>query len=273
MTSLLDIGTELRSAPQRVPVLLPVALDQTYDYVVPGDIAVEPGAFVLAPLGSLTRIGVVWDHALGDHKPVDQKKMKAVIARLDVPALPETCLRFAEWIARYTISPLGMVVRMMMGAPAAFDPLKPRFGVRLADGASEPARMTVARRRVVEIAADGLVRAKSGLAAEAGCTSGVIDGLVEAGVLVEVAVPERRYPRPTPAHKAIDLSEEQARAAHALCGAVDAASFSVTLLDGVTGSGKTEVYFEAVARALEAARQALIMLPEIALTSQFMRPV
>jgi primosomal protein N' (replication factor Y) len=271
LTSLLDIETELRSAPRRVPVLLPVALDQTYDYVVPDDVAVEPGAFVLVPFGSLSRIGVVWDHALGADKPVDEKKVKAVIERLDVPALPEVSLRFAEWIARYTISPLGMVVRMMMGAPAAFDPPRPRIGVLLAGGASEPARMTPARKRVVGIAADGLVRAKSGLAAEAGCTSGVIDGLVEAGLLVEVAVPERRYPRPTPGHKAIDLSDEQARAAHALCCAVDAANFSVTLLDGVTGSGKTEVYFEAVARALERARQALIMLPEIALTSQFMR--
>jgi primosomal protein N' (replication factor Y) len=270
LTSLLEIAAVSRTALRRVPVLLPVALDQTYDYLAPDGVAAAPGAFVVVPFGPQNRIGVVWDRALGSDKPVDEKKMKSVIACLDVPPLPEISLRFAEWIARYTISPLGMVVRMMMGAQAAFEPLKPRFGVRLAEGTPEPARMTPARRRAIAIAADGLVRAKSALAAETGCTAGVIDGLVEAGILVEVAVPERRYPRPSPAHKAIVLSEYQDRAAHALRCAVDAANFSVTVLDGVTGSGKTEVYFEAVARALEADRQALIMLPEIALTSQFL---
>ena len=250
-------------------MLLPVALDHTYDYLVPASVTVGPGAFVIVPFGSLMRIGVVWDHAFGAEKPVDEKKLKAVIERLEVPPLPEISLRFAEWIARYTISPLGMVVRMMMGAQAAFDTPKPRFGVRLAEGVPAPSRMTPARRRAIEIAADGLVRAKCTLAAEAGCTAGVIDGLVEAGVLVEVVIPERRYPQPRPGHKATQLSEQQARAAHTLTCAVDAANFSVTLLDGVTGSGKTEVYFEAVDRALERGKQTLIMLPEIALTSQF----
>ena len=75
---------------------------------------------------------------------------------------------------------------------------------------------------------------------------------------------------PNPAHAEVQFSEAQAVAVHALRAAADAPSFSVTLLDGVTGSGKTEVYFEAVARTLEKGRQALIMLPEIALTSQFM---
>ena len=114
------------------------------------------------------------------------------------------------------------------------------------------------------------MRAKSALATEAGCTTGVVDGLVSAGALVEVAIPERRYPRPNPAYAKVEFGDHQAAAAHAMIAAVDSAAFSVTLIDGVTGSGKTEVYFEAVARTLEKGRQALIMLPEIALTSQFM---
>ncbi|MEM7747311.1 MAG: primosomal protein N', partial [Pseudomonadota bacterium] len=104
----------------------------------------------------------------------------------------------------------------------------------------------------------------------AGCTTGVIDGLVQAGVLVDVAIPERTYPRPDPDHKVVEFSDDQDVAVHSLKSAVDAKSFSVTLLDGVTGSGKTEVYYEAVAAALAQGRQVLIMLPEIALTSQFM---
>jgi primosomal protein N' (replication factor Y) len=172
-------------------------------------------------------------------------------------------------VARYTLSPLGMVVRMMMGAPAVFEPQKPRFGVQHNPGAPEPPRMTPARHRAVKIAADGQIRVKSTLAAEAQCSNAVIDGLVQAGMLVEVAIPEKRFAFPNPAHAKIELTDAQAEAAHALRAAAEG-GFSVTLIDGVTGSGKTEVYFEAVARALERGVQALIMLPEIALTSQFM---
>jgi primosomal protein N' (replication factor Y) len=131
--------------------------------------------------------------------------------------------------------------------------------------------MTPARTRALDVAGDGLIRAKSALATEANCSTGVIDGLIVAGCLVDVAIPEARVPVPNPSHAVISFSEEQERAVHALKSSVDAGNFSVSLLDGVTGSGKTEVYFEAVARALEKGLQALIMLPEIALTSQFLR--
>ncbi len=255
----------------RVPVLLPVALDQTYDYALPAGVEVEPGDFVVVPFGPQTRIGLVWDQPVGDQgKPVDEKKLKAIIERMDVPGLPAISLRFAEWVARYTLAPLGMVVRMMMSAQAAFEPAKPRLGVARVEGAAEPPRMTPARRRALDIAADGLVRARSALASEAACSTGVVDGLIEAGCLVEVVIPERRFPRPDPGHATVTFTEAQQEAVETLAAAVVAGTFSVSLLDGVTGSGKTEVYFEAVARALEQGRQALIMLPEIALTSQFM---
>jgi primosomal protein N' (replication factor Y) len=259
------------AARPRVPVLLPVALDQTYDYAVPEGVQAAPGDFVIVPFGPQTRIGLVWDQPVGDQgKPVDERKLKAIIERMDVPPLPATSLRFAEWVARYTLAPLGMVVRMMMSAQAAFEPVKPRLGVARVEGAALPPRMTPARTRAMEIAADGLIRARSALAAEAGCSTGVVDGLVEAGCLVEVVIPERRFPRPDPNHASVTFTEAQLQAVTTLIASVDAGTFSVSLLDGVTGSGKTEVYFEAVARALERGRQALIMLPEIALTSQFM---
>jgi primosomal protein N' (replication factor Y) len=259
------------AARPRVPVLLPVALDQTYDYAVPPGVEAEPGDFVIVPFGPQTRIGLVWDQPVGDQgKPIDEKRLKAIVERMDVPALPAISLRFAEWVARYTLAPLGMVVRMMMSAQAVFEPVKPRLGVSRVEGATEPPRMTPARSRALEIAGDGLIRARSALAAEAGCSTGVIDGLIAAGCLVEVVIPERRYPRPDPAHAVVTFTEAQEQAVATLASAVEARAFSVSLLDGVTGSGKTEVYFEAVARALEQGRQALIMLPEIALTSQFM---
>jgi primosomal protein N' (replication factor Y) len=272
LDSLLGINVdETREAGVVVPVLLPVALDQTYDYLLPAGLSVSPGDFVIVPSGPQSRIGVVWEGGIGEAGEVPAgKKLKAVTERLDVPGLPALSLRFAEWIARYTLTPLGMVVRMMMSAQAAFEPAKPRFGVRAVSGVPEPARLTPARRRALEIASDGLTRPKSSLAAEAACTTGVVDGLVAAGSLVEVAIPEKTYPCPDPDHRTTEFSAEQARAVHALVSAVDGANFSVSLLDGVTGSGKTEVYYEAVAQTLRTGRQALIMLPEIALTSQFM---
>ncbi len=254
----------------RAPVLLPVALDQTYDYLLPPGGRVEPGQFVMVPFGPQSRIGIVWRHAVGEAKPIDPKRMKVIDAVLDVPALPQLSMQFAEWIAKYTLAPLGMVARMMMAAQAVFEPTKPRFGVAIVEGGHLPPRMTPARLKALEIAADGLVRAKSALAQAAGCTSGVIDGLVAAGALVECAIAENRFRTLTHDFMTVEFPGAQAQAVETLRAAVDGATFSASLLDGVTGSGKTEVYFEAVARTLRAGRQTAIMLPEIALTSQFM---
>ncbi len=254
-----------------VPVVLPVAIDQSYDYLAGEYGPVQPGTFVLVPLGPQIRMGVVWDGPVGLQKPVKPEKLKAVAGVADVPRLPAISMRFAEWISRYTLSPLGMVVRMIMAARSAFEPEKARFGVQLVPKAQLPPRMTPARTKAVDISEDGRVRSKSELARAAGCTTGVIDGLVQAGVLVDVAMPEKTYPSPDPQHTATEFSDDQQIAVHMLRAAVEARTFSVSLLDGVTGSGKTEVYYEAVAAALAQGRQVLIMLPEIALTSQFMR--
>jgi primosomal protein N' (replication factor Y) len=151
---------EVRTGTQLAPVLLAVALDQTYDYLVPLDLTLEPGCFVMVPFGPQSRIGVVWDRPVSvsggePGKPVDPRKLKTITARLDVPPLPEISLRFAEWIAKYTLAPLGMTARMMMSARAVFEPQKPRFGVTIVEGAAEPPRMTPARKRALDIAADG----------------------------------------------------------------------------------------------------------------------
>lgn len=275
MTSVLElVGGEAAvrrpSSLSRVPVLLPVALDQTYDYGVPAGSAVSAGQFVMVPFGSQQRLGVIWDKQLGPDKPIADAKLKLVMGTFDVPPLPPISIRFVEWIANYTISPLGMVLRLMMGAQSAFEAPRPRTGVCIVQDASDPPRMTPARQRAINIASDGLIRLKSALAHEAGCTTGVIDGLIKAGLLIECAIPERGFARPKPEHSPPTFRGDQNAAVHQLRAAVAANSFSVTLLDGVTGSGKTEVYFEAVAAAIQAGRQVLVMLPEIALTSQFL---
>jgi primosomal protein N' (replication factor Y) len=263
----LDPERTIASDTRTVPVLLPLALDTTYDYLPPEDGDLLPGDFVLVPIGPRKEIGVVWERD-ANAKPVDAKKLKRIIERFDLPPLPATARRFADWVARYTLSPRGMVLKMMMSAGEAFSPDTPRWGYRLAGPA--PTRMTPERKRAVEVAEGGLVWAKASLAERAGVSYGVIDGLVKAGTFIRVELPRWRPSPPDPDFCPPDLSEKQAYAAHALRERIAAGGFSVSLLDGVTGSGKTEVYFEAVAEALRQKRQTLILLPEIALTNQFL---
>ncbi len=101
LDSLLGINEDQDgSAKALVPVLLPVALEQTYDYVAPEGTVPEPGAFYVVPFGAQHRIGVVWDTRAGaGERPPDPKKLKALLEPLDVPPLPVESMRFAEWIS------------------------------------------------------------------------------------------------------------------------------------------------------------------------------
>jgi primosomal protein N' (replication factor Y) len=250
-----------------VDVLVPVALDHAYSYRVPANLDLSPGDVVAVPLGQAESIGVVWagDVAI---RPGLHNRLKDVDAKLDVPPLRDELRHFVDWVANYTLSPRGMVLRMTLRM-GELGPERERVAVRLAGPA--PQRLTPARRRVLDALADGLLRTKSEAAKDAGVSAGVIDGLVDEGTLEVVALPPEPVARqPDPDYRAPEFTAPQRMAADILRGAVTHGGFMVDLLDGVTGSGKTEVYFEAVAETIRKGRQALVLLPEIALTAQFL---
>ncbi len=267
-----DAPERVRPVPEAastVQVLVPLALHEPYTYAGLEGESVEPGEFVVVPLGPMKRIGVVWHESTGGGKPVDPKKLKALIEKLDTPRLPSINLAFADWVAHYTLAPKGMVLQMMMSARLVFEAEEPRWGFRLSGG--QPGRLTDARQRVLLILSDGAVRSKKKLMDEARVSAAVIDGLAAAGALLRAELPRALPFNPKPDFAKASLTGHQTLAAEALCEAIARGGFSSTLLDGVTGSGKTEVYFEAVAEALRKGRdQVLILLPEIALTNQFL---
>ena len=254
-------------AKQFVDVLVPVALDQTYSYRVPDEFALRPGDIVSVPLGARDAVGVVWADEVAI-RPGLHNRMKDVELKLDYPPLRPELRKFVDWVSEYTLSPRGMVLRMCLRM-GDLGPARDKVGVRLAG--PKPQRMTAARARVLQLLSDGLVRTKSEAAHEAGVSAGVINGLIDDGALETVVVPPEPVARqPDPGHQVPEFTAAQAKAAGALRSTVAAGNFSVTLIDGVTGSGKTEVYFEAVAEAIRCSKQVLILMPEIALTAQFL---
>jgi primosomal protein N' (replication factor Y) len=160
-----------------------------------------------------------------------------------------------------------MVLRMCLRAGEHLGPARERIGVRLCG--APPKRMTAARARVIELLADGLARPKGDIAEEAGVSVGVIDGLIDEGTLETLVLPPEPLALPVdPEHAVPDFTPAQRVAADAVRTAVAQGGYSVFLIDGVTGSGKTQVYFEAVAEAVRQGKQVLILMPEIALTAQ-----
>ena len=256
------------SATRVVDVLVPVALNQTYSYRVPRGVELEAGDVVAVPLGPREVIGVVW--APNENPdPRLHNRLKDVGEKLDVPPLRAELRALVDWVANYTLSARGMVLRMTLRMGENLGPERARLGVRLVG--EPPGRMTPARRRLIEVLSDGLLHGKSEAAREAGVAPGVIDGLVDEGTLtVEAMPPPPPPPPPDPDFAQPEFTRDQRGAVDMLRTLAANGSFHVALLDGVTGSGKTEVYFEAIAETIRRGKQTLILMPEIALTGQFL---
>jgi len=250
-----------------VGVLTAQPLDRVLDYRAPEG-GCQAGAFVEVPLGPRKVLGVVWGPGKGDF---DISKIRPVIRVLDLVPMREEMQSFLTRAGDYTLTPMSAMLRLATRAPGLADPPSMRKVYRPGDGV--PERMTDARRRVMEAAAryGGLGVTLRELSDEAGVSPSVVKGLVQHGALQEEDTPrDTPYPRLDPDRAGVELTEEQRVAADALRAAVRTGGYGTTLLRGVTGSGKTEVYLEAVAETLARGRQALVLLPEIALTAEFL---
>jgi primosomal protein N' (replication factor Y) len=248
--------------------MLPLPIEGgVYDYRVPEGVEARPGSFVAVPLGGRESLGVVWDGAPDPDLPAH--RVKPLVAVFDAPPMTATLRRFVEWVANYTLTPPGMVLRMAMSAPAALEPPAQRAGWQKAP-LPEGTRLTASRQRVLAALAEGEVKSATELAELAKVSAGVVRGMADAGLLVPALLPPASWPAPDPEHPGPVLGAEQAEAAMRLREKVAARAFGVTLLTGVTGSGKTEVYLDAVAECIRRGRQALVLLPEIALSAQWL---
>ena len=253
----------------RVRLLVFNAALGVLDYRVPNGMAIEPGSIVIAPLGPRQVLGIVWEPERLPGNDVPDSKLRPLLEVLPVPPLSAPLRRLIEWTSDYYCAPLSSVARMALGSTAALRGGGTTTEYRLSG--REPERLTP-QRAVALDALQGEQATIRELAELASVSDGVLRGMVNAGLLEPVTVDlDRAYPRTRADFSQPELNPDQQTAADAFVDAVKARKFAPFLLDGVTGSGKTECYFEAIATAIGAGQQVLVMLPEIALTENFLR--
>ncbi len=255
---------------QRVKVLFPLPLFKPYDYLAPDGVSPAPGTFVRAPFGPREIIGVVWPGAPDEAPP---EKLKTIADLIDAPPLGGDLIDFIDWTAGYTMFPLGSVLRMVIRSGDFAAPPRMQTGYRLSG--VMPPRMTPQRQAVVG-AAGGAPKSASELAEIAGVSDAVVRGLAGAGGLSKVDIdPDPPFAEPDLSRIGCVLSEDQADGVAEIVEHINRGAHKTILIDGVTGSGKTEVYLEAVAAALhkDPTAQIAILIPEIALTVAFLSRV
>jgi primosomal protein N' (replication factor Y) len=238
------------------------------DYRVPDGMPVTPGSVVVAPLGPRQLLGVAWEADRLPTNEVPDTRLRPLAGVVDVPPIAAALRRLCEWTADYYLAPLASVLRMVLPSSAALD--GPRQLTEYRPTGHVPERLTPQREKALA-AIEGRQGTIRELADHAEVSDGVLRGLVNAGALEPVTVDaDRPLAHPNPDHAPPDLNADQSEAAASLASSIGK-GFDPVLLDGVTGSGKTEVYFEAIAECLRQGKQALVLLPEIALTEPFLK--
>ena len=250
-----------------VGVLLPLPFNEPFDYKIEGDF--ELGELVRVSFGKEVLVGAVWKK--GKSSQIDDAKIKSVLERINLPPLAANLRKFVEFVADYNMAYRGLVLKMVLSVRGVFDDPKMSVLYELSGKTLAEAKLknSDARWRVLELLKPMPLNRRE-IAAGAGVGQSVIKALIDAEVLKPVLIEDKRqFAEPIVDFQQVKLTEEQQNAADNLVRKVGH-GFRTTLLNGVTGSGKTEVYFEAVAEAIRQGKQVLIMVPEIGLTSQWL---
>lgn len=260
----------MRNKITRVRVLLPIQGLSQLDYAVPDDMTLAPGDFVRVPLGPRIVTGVVWDEGGANGKVVALDKLKPVAEKINLPPLPKATRRFVHWVSDYYLAAANGLLRMTMPVPGALE--NPPTKTYYHRGVAEGVKLTDKRQSVWDAIRDGEMLSAKELAERAGVSDAVVRAMAGTAALEAItASVDAPYLTPDPEHPGPKLSKEQQSAADELKSAVTAHEFKPILLEGVTGAGKTEVYFEAIAEALrDPSAQILVLIPEIGLTSQWL---
>lgn len=247
-------------------VLLPLPFTQAFSYGYESSEPLIPGQFVTVPFRGRKMTGVIWPKNLTEDK-VKSFKIKNITEVYPIPALSEEMQRFIKWVASYTMTPTGQVLKMCLSAPKAFNIPIVKY-LELKD-LPQDLQMTKNRQQIVSAFQNQQILAYSDLKQDQISEYSLKD-LIDKNILHVI---EKKSPVESSKQnlniQPTQLRTDQEQAIENWKAYTN--NHHVVLLDGMTGSGKTEVYFEMLAEKLQNNQQCLILLPEIALTAQWVK--
>ena len=255
------------NTPNIISVMLPLPFEEPFDYQT--DESLPVGTIVRVPWGREQQIGVVWKTGTSSNLPFS--KIKPIVEKFNFQPLSRQLMQFIKFVADYNMAPLGLVMKMVISVRGVFDNSLTTTLYQLSGKTLAEAKLknSDSRWQVMDLLKHAPY-SKAEICQGAGVSVGVINTLIKNGVLIPLVKEKKKiFIKPMADYQKVDLTQEQAEAAENLKEKIGQ-GFNVTLLDGVTGSGKTEVYFEAVAQALSQQKQVLILVPEISLTTQWL---